>query len=207
MNISRISGAGLITFLSLVFFSCSGGLRDQDGNVLRTIRIGDQLWMSENLNVSNFRNGEVIPEAKSMEEWIRMGMEKKPAWCFGYDNPDNKNKYGRLYNWYAVNDPRGLAPKGWHVASDDEWSALIRFFGNEVFAAMQLREKSMYFPPAGSRTQEGLFFGSGSHGYWWSSSESSTDDAWNRTLNYVQCNIYLQTNPKISGLSVKCLRN
>ncbi|MFH0842138.1 MAG: fibrobacter succinogenes major paralogous domain-containing protein [Bacteroidota bacterium] len=207
MNISRISGACVILFFSIIFISCSEGLRDQDGNVLKTIRIGDQLWMSENLNVSHFRNGEVIPEAKSNEEWIKMGMEKEPAWCFGYNNPDNKNKYGRLYNWYAVNDPRGIAPKGWHVSSDDEWTELIRFFGNEVFAAMQLREKSMFFPPAGSRTYEGFFFGSGSHGFWWSSSESSNEDAWNRTLNYVQCNIYNQTNPKISGFSVRCLRN
>ena len=73
--------------------------------------------MSKNLNVSRFRNGEIIFEAKTIEEWEKAGENKTPAWCYYNNNPTNGAKYGKLYNWYAVNDIRALAPKGWHIPS------------------------------------------------------------------------------------------
>jgi len=90
-----------------------------------SVKIGNQKWMTENLNVEYFRNGDPVPEVKSDSDWKRVGEDKKPAWCY-YDNDSaNGGIYGRLYNWYAVIDPRGLAPEGWHVSSDEEWSNLI----------------------------------------------------------------------------------
>jgi uncharacterized protein (TIGR02145 family) len=87
--------------------------------------------MTENLNVATFRNGDPIPEAKTKEEWEKAGQEGKPAWCYYENDPKNGAKYGKLYNWYAVIDPRGLAPTGWHVPTDAEWGILSDFVGEE----------------------------------------------------------------------------
>jgi hypothetical protein len=90
----------------------------------KSVTIGTQVWMKENLNVSTFRNGEPIPEAKTAEEWKAAGAAKQPAWCYYDNDPKNGAKYGKLYNWYAVNDPRGLVPVGWHVPDIDELEVL-----------------------------------------------------------------------------------
>jgi hypothetical protein len=98
------------------------------------VTIGNQVWTTKNLEVSTFRNGEAIPEAKSEEEWIAAGKENKAAFC--YYNFDSKNDkvFGKLNNWYAVNDPRVLVPKGYHIPSDAEWKILINFLGGESYA-------------------------------------------------------------------------
>ncbi len=103
----------------------SGTITDaRDGKVYKTVDLGNQTWMAENLNVSTFRNGDTIPEVKTTEEWIKAGKEGKPAWCY-YDNDTaNGRIYGKLYNWYAVDDKRGLAPKGWHIPSNNEYGNL-----------------------------------------------------------------------------------
>ncbi len=95
----------------------------------KTVTIGTQVWMKENLNVSTFRNGDPIHEAKTAEEWEAAGEAKQAAWCYYDNDPKNGTKYGKLYNWYAVNDPRGLAPVGWHVPLDKEWTVLEDFLG------------------------------------------------------------------------------
>jgi uncharacterized protein (TIGR02145 family) len=100
----------------------------QTGNY-KSVKIGTQTWMVENLNVSTFRNGDPIPEAKTNEEWEKAGKNKQPAWCYYENDPKNGAKYGKLYNWYAVSDPRGLAPVGWHVPTDAEWTLLSDFLG------------------------------------------------------------------------------
>ena len=91
----------------------------------QTVTIGTQVWMTKNLDVATFRNGDPIPEAKSNEEWEKAGENKQPAWCYYNNDPANGAKYGKLYNWYAVNDPRGLAPEGWHVPNIDEWDECL----------------------------------------------------------------------------------
>ncbi len=118
---------GVIIFL---FISCNnGGFKDQEGKTIKTVKIGNQIWMVENLNVSTFRNGDPIPEAKTTEEWKKAGDDGKPAWCY-YDNEStNGEKYGKLYNVYAVIDPRGLAPSGWHIASIYGWDTLANELG------------------------------------------------------------------------------
>ena len=110
----------------------------------KTVTIGTQIWMKENLNVSTFRNGDPIPEAKTAEEWQAAGEAKQPAWCY-YDN-DSKNgvKYGKLYNWYAVNDSRGLAPVGWHVPDNDEWEVLEGIAGGFWVAGESLKDSLRY---------------------------------------------------------------
>ncbi len=97
----------------------------------QTVTIGTQVWMTKNLDVTIFRNGDPIPEAKTKEEWVKAGENKQPAWCNYDNNPANGSKYGKLYNWYAVNDPRGLAPEGYHVPTDAEWTILENFLGSD----------------------------------------------------------------------------
>jgi uncharacterized protein (TIGR02145 family) len=103
----------------------------------KSVKIGTQTWMTENLNVSTFRNGDPILEAKTKEEWEKADKEGKPAWCYYDNDPKNGAIYGKLYNWYAVIDPRGLAPAGWHVPSDPEWTTLGDFLGDDAGKKMK----------------------------------------------------------------------
>ncbi len=101
-------------------------LVDFDGNIYKTVKIGDQVWMAENLGVSRYRNGDPIPEVQDPEKWKSL---KTGAWCYYKNDEEYGEIYGKLYNWHAVNDPRGLAPEGWHVPSDKEWMKLERYLG------------------------------------------------------------------------------
>ena len=105
------------------------------------VTIGSQVWMTENLNVDKFRNGDPIPEAKTYEEWKKAGENKQPAWCNYKNDPANGEKYGKLYNWFAVNDPRGLAPKGCHIPSDKEWTVLTDFLGGNKVAGTKMKSR------------------------------------------------------------------
>jgi uncharacterized protein (TIGR02145 family) len=103
----------------------------------KSVKIGAQTWMAENLNVSSFRNGDPIPEAKTKEEWEKAGKDGKPAWCYYENDQKNGIKYGKLYNWYAVNDTRGLAPAGWHIPTDAEWTTLENQLGDDAGKKMK----------------------------------------------------------------------
>ncbi|MFH0735694.1 MAG: fibrobacter succinogenes major paralogous domain-containing protein, partial [bacterium] len=96
-----------------------------------SVLIDDQTWTKENLNVDKYRNGEIIPEAKTNAEWIKAGEEGNPAWCYYNNDPENGKKYGKLYNWHAVNDPRGLAPEGWHIPTEAEFETLNITVGDD----------------------------------------------------------------------------
>jgi DNA polymerase-3 subunit epsilon len=105
--------------------------------------IGIQMWMSENLNVEYFKNGDKIYEARTNEDWIRANEAGQPAWCYYDNDPLNGEIYGKLYNWYAVNDPRGLAPEGWFIPSDKEWNELTEFL-DEYLAFDKLRAENVW---------------------------------------------------------------
>ncbi len=98
----------------------------------KTIIIGKQIWMIENLNVSYFRNGDSIPEAKTKDEWISAGKQGKPAWCHYNNDSKNGEKYGKLYNWFAVSDPRGLAPVGWKIPEFEDLNLLDTYLWGDV---------------------------------------------------------------------------
>ncbi len=188
-----------IGFILLVGYSYTqtGTLTDsRDGKVYKTVVIGTQTWMVENLNVDRFRNGDLIPEVKSNEEWIKAGKEGKPAWCYYNNDPANGSKYGKLYNWYAISDSRGLAPKGYHIPSKEDWDTLFKASGKDKWgydAANKLKSKSEWigksiYPgkpikngidsygfcvlPAGSRDKEGFFSGINSYTYFWCNNEN-----------------------------------
>ena len=224
-----------------------------------TVKIGNQEWMTNNLNVSTFRNGDAIPEAQTSEAWEKAREERKPAWCYYDNDPANGAKYGKLYNWFAVNDSRGLAPAGYHIPTDAEWTTLENYLGNDAGNKMkstsgwksytnggsktclnckgwnaEYRKKvpchtckdtrSVPAPtktnpgngtnssgfsglPGGNRNYDGTFDTIGNYGYWWSSTEDDTANAWNRTLSYNYGSVNRDYNYKTNGFSVRCLRD
>lgn len=189
-------------------------------DVGKTKKIGDQEWSVTNLNVDKFRNGDAIPQAQSKEEWAQAEKNQKPAWCYYENDPANGEKYGKLYNWYAVKDSRGLAPKGWHIPSDVEWTKLTDYLGGAYRAGKKMKytrgwkdngngtnESDFSGLPGGFRNFDGGFNYVGHDGYWWSSSEVNTIGAWFRTLGYRAGKVgrfnYLAEN----GFSVRCLRD
>jgi hypothetical protein len=120
----------------------------------QSVNIGTQTWTTKNLDVATFRNGDAIPEAKTDEEWQAAGDNKRPAWCYYNNDPKNGTKYGKLYNWYAVKDARGLAPVGWHVPTDQEWTVLSTFLGGEDVAGKKMKSISGWnsYTTGGSKT-------------------------------------------------------
>lgn len=109
---------------------------------IKEVKIGNQVWMAENLHVFYFRNGDPVPLAKTPQEWGEAGRNKQPACCYYENDMVNGKKFGLLYNWYAVADSRGLAPKGWHVANDDEWTSLTVYLGGDSIAGSKLKSSS-----------------------------------------------------------------
>lgn len=188
---------------------------------LESIKIHNQIWAIKNLDVGTFRNGDVIYEAKSDAEWEAAGEQGRPAWC-NYDNdPVNGKKYGKLYNWYAVNDPRGLAPKDWHIPSDAEWKELTDNLGGEKSAGTKMKSTKGWeldctgtntsgftALPCGMRIIEGPFEEGGIKCFWWSSSILHETNAFciyiedNRTECWNGC--YYDHK---MGLSVRCLKD
>jgi len=110
-------------------------------NAQDDVKIGTQVWTSKNLDVSTFRNGDPIPQAKNAEEWKKAGENRQPAWCYYNNNEQNGKVYGKLYNWHAVNDSRGLAPNGYHIPSDAEWTILTDKLGGEEIAGKKMKSK------------------------------------------------------------------
>jgi len=185
-----------------------------------TVKIGNQEWMTNNLNVDKFKNGDAIPEAQTSEAWLKAGEEGKPAWCYYDNDPVNGNKYGRLYNWYAVTDPRGLAPSGWHIPSDAEWTTLTDYLGGEDVAGHKMKSKAGWDDegngsnasgfsglPGGSRYYSGTFLYIGKNVTWWSSPEGSTNYNWNRNLDCSLGNVGRNSASMTNGFSVRCLRD
>ena len=120
----------------------------------QTVTIGKQVWMTVNLNVDKFRNGDPIPEVKSEEEWQMADENGQPAWSYYDNDPANAEKYGKLYNWHAVNDPRGLAPEGWHIPNENELDELINFLGGIDLAGVKMKTSSGwddYIKPLGTK--------------------------------------------------------
>jgi uncharacterized protein (TIGR02145 family) len=171
-----------------------------------------------------FRNVNKIKQAKSVRKWKRLGKKHKAAWCYYENKTANGITYGKLYNWYAVNDERGLAPCGWHVPTDLEWNQLSEFLGGEDVAGSKMKtakgwkehinnlsdgtNKSGFTGlPGGYRFSNGLFFYKGNCGYWWSSTIDSIKNAFYRDLSYDKSSLERDTNECVNGLSVRCLKD
>ena len=186
----------------------------------QSVTIGTQTWTTLNLDVATFRNGDAIPEAKTIEEWAAAGDNKQAAWCYYENNAANGTKYGKLYNWYAVNDSRGLAPLGYHIPSDTEWTKLSDYLGGEEFAGKKMKNLSGWLDegngnnssgfsglPGGFCTISGNFRYVGDFGVWWSASEYDDSDAWGLGLVSAYSNLHRDYSIKSFGKSVRCVED
>jgi uncharacterized protein (TIGR02145 family) len=191
------------------------------------VRIGNQVW-SRNLDVDRFRNGDVIPEAKTDAEWKKAGENHQPAWCYAselmaytFDNkPINATKYGKFYNWYAVNDPRGLAPKGWHVATLQEYMQLIELLGGKSVAGKKMKSRSEWQDNGNGTDESGFnsypvggcgsnreFGGYGKETYIWCATEYDSNSAFSIALFSKREDIAKGYEIKVDGLSVRCVKD
>ena len=178
------------------------------------VSIGNQVWMKSNLDVSTYRNGDEIPQVQDPKEWSNL---TTGAWCYYENKTENGTVYGKLYNWYAVHDPRGLAPEGWHIPSDQEWTALIEFLGGEKVAGTKMKatnseatsEYSQFSGlMAGTRNDyKGSFMGIKTSGIWWSATPVYGSYAWYRGLYFNNPTVNRNYLNKTIGLSVRCVKD
>jgi uncharacterized protein (TIGR02145 family) len=202
------------------FLIRNGKLLQYRGENYTLQTIGSQVWMTENLHADKFRNGDPIPEAKTTEEWIKAANEGKPAWCYFDNNSKNGATYGKLYNWYAVNDSRGLAPEGWRVASDADWTNIIQSYGGAQAAHKKLssvdlwkkgqggtNESGLTIIPTGLRLAEGNFQFIGEYGVYWSSTQENNLNALYRYFNWPNGSVTRYAHGKGLGLAVRCIKN
>lgn len=183
--------------------------------VFKTVAINEKEWMSDNLNVSHYQNGDEIPEVQDSEEW---GKLTSGAWCYYENKAENGTSFGKLYNWYAINDPRGIAPNGWHVPTDDEWMHLINFLRSDQGKKLKSNigwfgngngENSVGFNglPSGFRYNTGPFTLLGKSGYWWTKTENNSQTAKVRTISFKGDNIVQVPLNKACGISVRCIKD
>jgi uncharacterized protein (TIGR02145 family) len=184
------------------------------------IVIGTQTWTSKNLDVATFRNGDLIPEIQSMSDWRQAGIDQKPAWCYYGNDANNGKAYGRIYNWYAVIDPRGLAPNGWHIPTTEEWMKLIDFLGGEYTATAKLRSKTRWNNntngtnesgfngfPGGYRSHHGMYESLGIQASWWSTSEKDAGRALYYNTDTMFTSVSEFYDPKASGFYIRCVKD
>ena len=201
----------LFLIASIVLFTCF-----YFNNDISSVRIGEQEWMSNNLDVIVYLNGDTIPHIQDAEAWSN---QTKGAWCYV---DVNKKFFGKVYNWYAVDDPRGLAPIGWEIPNKEQWSELINYLGGYEKAARKLKSSSGWkgsgdginsskmncFPGAG-RSSTGIVFGSigGNVGFWTSSDVNQSTSAKSINLDYYSSKVYSYKVNKKNGFYIRCVKN
>ncbi|MEI7501319.1 MAG: fibrobacter succinogenes major paralogous domain-containing protein [Bacteroidota bacterium] len=195
-------------------------VKDIDGNSYKSVKIGKQEWLVENLKTTRYQNGDAIPVVSDEFKWKNL---TTGAYC-NYENDTGYYKrYGRLYNWYALNDSRKICPKGWHVPTDADWDKLTSFLGGEIVAGGKMKEsKAAYWDipnigatnesgftalPGGYRSIKGEFNSLGSYTFFWSSTGYSSDMAWCRYLQNGNDQVERIENYKRFGFSVRCIKD
>ena len=203
------------------FKTWSGSITDYNGNVYWTIKIGDQIWMAENLKTTRYNDGTDIPLVTDNTEWANL---YGPAYCwYNNDEAQYKNTYGAIYTWYTVNTDK-LCPAGWHVPSDDEWTTLTDYLGGESVAGGKLKEAGTTHwdsPNTGATNETGFtalpggtragglgdFGGINTYGYWWSSTEYDETRVWWRNTQHHSSRVDRNYLSKWNGYSVRCLKD
>ena len=223
MNTVNLLLAGIFAVSVCMAQSGANGdtVMDVDGNAYHAVKIGTQVWTVENLRTTKYNDGSSIPLVKDSAAW---GNLTAPGYCY-YNNTadiDTIKKFGALYNWYVV-DTKRLAPKGWHVPTDPEWSALTAFLGGEAVAGGKLKEagtRHWITPntgatnatgfsalPGGYRGYDGTFHYVRGYGGWWSSTASDTTFSWFRSMYYSNADVFRRDYYETYGFSVRCVRD
>ncbi|MDQ1265661.1 MAG: hypothetical protein QG635_812 [Bacteroidota bacterium] len=213
----------LSIFVLSFLFSCgedktSNPTNNQPVNY-ESVTIGAQIWMKKNLDVICYRNGDTIPQVTNVSQWDKL---TTGAWCYYNNDPANGAIYGKLYNWYAVNDPRGLAPAGWHIPTITEWNTLITSLGGWETAGGKLKEAGTshwYDPNSGATNSSGFTALPGGgisaasfnylkdKGFWWTSSKESSSDANGYYMYYYYTSAIPSSYSLTDGLSVRCVKD
>jgi uncharacterized protein (TIGR02145 family) len=181
-NVKMMKSILLTVALTMSLFVFSQ-VKDIDGNKYKTVKIGEQVWMAENLKVSHFRNGDLIPHLNSDSLWNEAVRNKKPGWCYLENDSINNNGRGKLYNYYALIDPRGIAIEGWRVANEADWNTLSMKLGGYKVCGFKLKDTKLWETangingnnesgfsalPSGGRTWRGFeYFGNNSWAIYW----------------------------------------
>lgn len=192
------------------------GVESSIFGLVDTVQLGNQTWSDRNLQTSFFANGDPIEEARTAEEWQEAAAEKRPAWCYYQSDVAQDETFGKLYNWYALNDPRGLAPKGWKIPSLEDFQELVTYLGGPGVAASKLKSKEFWgndangdlqfnAVPGGYRQANGTFDFLNQLGFWWTSSQAG-DKGKFMTLGQNQPNVTIGDGLTSLGLSVRCLK-
>ena len=193
----------------------------RDGRNYRTVKIGSQTWMAENLQAAEYRNGDPIPNVTINAKWIEL---QSGAWCEFGNSPENGKIYGKLYNYYAVRDPRGIAPEGWHVPTAAEWQVLLDFLGGAVEAGGKLKEAGTAHwaaPNAGATNEAAFsslpggccyggmeqFYDLGKIGYFWTSTPADGSDAAHRIMYNHNNSVASYNGNRRVGYSVRCVKD
>lgn len=215
------SDAGINHVPKSITIEDSGPVTDYDGNAYPTVKIGNQIWMAENLKVIHYRDGTPVPDVPDNDAWSKL---KTGALCWMENDPIKyKDVYGALYNYYAVADRRKLSPVGWHIPTIDEWLILENYLGGKEVAGGKVKdiaskrwkaihpgaENSSGFSavPAGGRGQFGSPGEAGSYATWWASTSNNTNFAWHWGLHPDRPNIRSNPGHKASGFSVRCVKD
>ena len=188
---------------------------------MNTVKIGNQEWTQENLNIGCFQNGDLIQHAKSKEEWKDAFINKQPAWCFHYNEQARELKSGRLYNFYTILDSRIISPSGFHIPSIEEWETLINFLGGYNEAGLKLKsingfngtnpgatnESGFTAVAGGERGSGGSFYDPEHHsGRWWSNTQIN-EESFYIGLESRYGEVLKRKTDFGSGLSIRCLKN
>lgn len=196
------------------FENCGDSLKDRDGNTYQTVQIGGQCWMAEDLRTTSYRDGSSIPNVTENNEWAGLSTA---AWAYYANDDFNSDVNGKLYNWFAVNNSKGICPAGWKVPSDDEWKTLeielgmsaeeansIEWRGDGI-GTMMRDENGFSAVLGGTRAANGQFLAGGNNGVWWSSSEIDASTVWTRFLRYEFTQVNRNSSNKTAGYSVRCM--
>jgi uncharacterized protein (TIGR02145 family) len=231
LKATNTSGNNTKTRNNYIIVTHTGGqssfVTDYEGNVYETVKIGDQWWMAENLKSTKYNDGTSIPHITGASVWVAL---TTPGYCWFNNDIANRDIYGALYNWYAVNTVK-LAPAGWHVATDDEWKQLEMAVGmtqgqadatgwRGTYQGTVLKYTSGWNSngngtntsgfsalPGGCRYHNGDFYYLGIFGYWWSATEYSTSYTWYRFLYCYNSWVFRNYYPKTLGFSVRCVKD
>jgi uncharacterized protein (TIGR02145 family) len=213
----KIKILSLILLLSFVCTGCKKSSNSIQPN--GDIKIDKQIWMPKNLDVTKFNNGDLIPEAKSNSEWVLAMKNGTPAWCYIENDSINAKKFGVLYNWFAINDKRGIAPLGFHIPSKEEWNDLITYSGGNDIAGDKLKSKKGWDEdlngtddygfcglPGGFRDELGDFNNKRSLGMFWTTTEYKDNNHWYFiSLDWGTNDCDFEIGDKGYGFSVRCI--
>jgi uncharacterized protein (TIGR02145 family) len=205
---------------STMSFTTNQLLTDFDGNIYHSITIGTQVWMVENLKVTHYRNGELIPNVTNNKEWSKL---KTGAYCDYENSPEKGKTYGKLYNWYTIVDPRNICLTGWHIPTDAEWETLSTYLGGRGVTGGKLKEmgtthwkgnnkdakndSGFTALPGGNRGINGKYYQISDGSNFWSTTEHTSSTAWTWYIHYNHNNVLRAHFYKICGFSVRCIKD